>query len=160
MRTPTGRKETSRMPGSKGDAIADMILEVAQFFFRVRAVGQKTGLITSWGGGAFGFMRSLALVGPLTVPEIARMRPTSRQRMQRLADELVAEGVVEFIDNPRHRRSKLVRLTREGIARYRQLNRRLLKIASTMGADLSDTDIRKSVEIVRRLSDEMRDTAR
>lgn len=160
MRTLTERKETGRMTGSKGEAIADMILEVAQFFFRVRAVGQKTGLITSWGGGAFGFMRSLALVGPLTVPEIARMRPTSRQRMQRLADELVAEGLVEFIDNPRHRRSKLVRLTREGIARYRQLNSRLLKIASTMGADLSEADIRKSVEIVRRLSDEMRDTAR
>src|SRR6266568_9322752 len=140
MRALSERKETSRMTGSKGEAIADMILEVAQFFFRVRAVGQKTGLITSWGGGAFGFMRSLALVGPLTVPEIARMRPTSRQRMQRLADELVAEGLVEFIDNPRHRRSKLVRLTREGTARYRQLNRRLLKIASTMGADLSEPD--------------------
>ena len=89
------------------------MLEVAQFFFRIRAVGQKTGLITGWGGGAFGFMRSLALLGPLTVPQIAEMRPTSRQRMQRLADELAAEGLVEFIDNPKHRRSKLVQLTRE-----------------------------------------------
>lgn len=160
MHTPTKRKDTGRIPGSKGEAIAEMILEVAQFFFRVRAVGQKSGLITNWGGGTFGFMRSLALVGPLTVPEIARMRPTSRQRMQRLADELVAEGLVEFIDNPRHRRSKLVRLTREGTVRYRRLNTRLLKIASTMGTDLDEADIRKSVEIVRRLSDEMRDTAR
>ncbi|MGO8917821.1 MAG: MarR family transcriptional regulator [Stellaceae bacterium] len=63
-------------------------------------------------------MRSLTLVGPLTVPEIAKMRPTSRQRMQRLADELAAEGLVEFIDNPRHRRSKLVRLTRKGNRHY------------------------------------------
>jgi hypothetical protein len=51
------------------------MLEVAQCFFRIRAVGQKTGFITSWGGGAFGFMRSLALLGPLTVPQIAQMRP-------------------------------------------------------------------------------------
>lgn len=160
MRTLTEPKETSRMTGSKSEAIADMILEVAQFFFRVRAVGQKTGLITSWAGGAFGFIRSLALLGPLTVPEIASMRPTSRQRMQRLADELAAEGLVEFIDNPRHRRSKLVCLTREGITRYRQMNRRLLTIVSTMGAALSAADIRKSVEIVRRLSNEMKDTAR
>ena len=36
-------------------------------------------------------MRSLALLGPLTVPQIAQMRPISRQRMQRLADELAAE---------------------------------------------------------------------
>src|SRR5215203_2869006 len=96
---------------SKAEAIAELMLEVAQCFFRIRAVGQKTGLITSWGGGAFGFMRSLALLGPLTVPQIAQMRPTSRQRMQRLADELAAEGLVEFIDNPKHRRSKLVQLS-------------------------------------------------
>jgi DNA-binding MarR family transcriptional regulator len=42
--------------------------------------------------------------------------------MQRLADELAAEGLVEFIDNPRHRRSKVVRLTHKGDARYRRLN--------------------------------------
>jgi len=94
-------------------------------------------------------LRSLALLGPLTVPQIAEMRPTSRQRMQRLADELAAEELVEFIDNPKHRRSKLVRLTRKGDARYRELNTRLLSIASTMGVALSEADIRKTIETVR-----------
>ena len=154
MATSRGRKGAVLAASRKGTAIADLMLEVAQFFFRLRALGQKTGLITSWGAGAFGFLRSLALIGPLTVPQIAQMRPTSRQRMQRLADELTAEGLVEFIDNPRHRRSKLVRLTHKGQARYRALSARLLEIASTMGPDLSEADIRKTIEIVRRLSDE------
>ena len=61
----------------RAEAITDLMLEVAQCFFRIRALGQKIGLITSWGGGAFGFIRSLALLGPLTVPQIAEMRPTS-----------------------------------------------------------------------------------
>ena len=100
--------EPSRLNSKK---VTELMLEVAQCFFRIRALGQKTGFITGWGGDAFGFIRSLALLGPLTVPQIAQMRPTSRQRMQRLADELAAEGLVEFIDNPKHRRSKLVRLT-------------------------------------------------
>jgi DNA-binding MarR family transcriptional regulator len=154
MTTVRQRKRAGRFASSKGEAIADLILEVAQFFFRMRAIGQKTGLFTSWGGGAFGFMRSLALMGPLTVPQIAQMRPASRQRMQRLADELAAARLVEFIDNPRHRRSKLVRLTRKGDARYRELSARFLAIASTMGAELSEAEIRKTTEIVRRLSDE------
>src|SRR5499425_588711 len=124
----------------KAEAIAALMLEVAQCFFRLRAVGQKTGLITSWGGGAFGFMRSLALLGPLTVPQIAQMRPTSRQRMQRLANELAAAGLVKFTDNPKHRRSKLVQLTPKGDAHYRELNARLLMIASTMGVSLSEPD--------------------
>jgi len=154
MATVRQRRGASRIAGSKGEAIADLVLEVAQFFFRLRAVGQKTGLITTWGAGTFGFMRSLAVVGPLTVPQIAQMRPTSRQRMQRLADELAAEGLVEFIDNPRHRRSKLVRLTRKGHTRYLELNARFLAVASTMGAGLGEADIRNTTEIVRRLSDE------
>ena len=136
----------------KAEAIAELMLEVAQCFFRIRALGQKTGLITSWGGGAFGFMRSLALLGPLTVPQIAQMRPTSRQRMQRLADELEAEGLVEFIDNPKHRRSRLVQLTRKGDERFRELQARLLAIASTMGVGLSKGDIRRTTKIVRQLS--------
>ena len=141
---------------SKAGAIAELMLDVAQCFFRIRAVGQKTGLITSWGGGAFGFMRSLALLGPLTVPQIAQMRPTSRQRMQRLSDELAAEGLVEYVDNPKHRRSKLVQLTRKGEARYREMNARVLEIASTVGVALGEAQVRRTTEVVRQLSDDVK----
>ena len=156
-RTEVGRRTgAGPVVDSKAEAITELMLEVAQCFFKIRALGQKTGFITGWGGGAFGFMRSLALLGPLTVPQIAQMRPTSRQRMQRLANELAAEGLVEFIDNPKHRRSKLVRLTPKGDARYRKLDARLLSIASTMGVALSEPDIRKTIEIVRQLSDDVK----
>jgi DNA-binding MarR family transcriptional regulator len=156
-RTEIGRRtKASPIVGSKGEAITELMLEVAQCFFRIRALGQKTGFITGWGGGAFGFMRSLALLGPLTVPQIAQMRPTSRQRMQRLADELAAEGLVKSIDNPKHRRSKLVQLTPKGEARYRELNERLLSIASTMVVALGEPDIRRTTEIVRQLSDDVK----
>jgi DNA-binding MarR family transcriptional regulator len=152
------KTETGARPiiDSKAEAVAELMLEVAQCFFRIRALGQTTGLITTWGGGAFGFIRSLALLGPLTVPQIAQMRPTSRQRMQRLADELAADGLVEFIDNPKHRRSKLVRLTPKGDAQYRELNDQFLSISSTIGVALSEADIRNTIEIVRHLSDEVK----
>jgi DNA-binding MarR family transcriptional regulator len=84
------------------------------------------------------------------------MRPTSRQRMQRLADELAAEGIVEFIDNPKHRRSKLVRLTRKGAAHYRELNDRFLAIGATMGVTLSEAEIRRTTAVVRQLSEEVK----
>jgi DNA-binding MarR family transcriptional regulator len=84
------------------------------------------------------------------------MRPTSRQRMQRLADELAAQGLVRFIDNPKHQRSKLVQLTPKGDARYRELNARFLVMSSTLGAALTEADIRKTSEVVRHLSDEVK----
>jgi DNA-binding MarR family transcriptional regulator len=140
----------------RSEAIAELMLDVAQCFFRIRSLGQNSGLITSWGGGAFGFLRSLALLGPLTIPQIAEMRPTSRQRMQRLADELAAEGLVEFAENPRHRRSKLVQLTPKGDVHYRDLQDRLLALASTMIADVSDADIAACSEVVQRLSSDIK----
>src|SRR5687767_13945406 len=149
-------RQRTEVRRTKDEAITELMLEVAQCFFRIRALGQKTGLISSWGGGAFGFIRSLALLGPLTVPQIAQMRPTSRQRMQRLADELAAEGFVEFVDNPKHRRSKLVRLTAEGEARYRELDTRFRSIASTLGVALSEAEVRKATEIVWQLSQDVK----
>ena len=157
-RRTTGRSPAAPGPvgESKAEAVADLMIEVAQCFFRIRALGQKTGFITSWGGGAFGFMRSLALLGPLTVPQIAQMRPTSRQRMQRLADELAADGLVTFIANPKHQRSKLVQLTRKGGVRYRALNARFLLLAGRMGAAISEADIRKTISTVRQLSEDVK----
>lgn len=144
----------------KAEAVAALILMVAQCFFSIRALGKATGLITSWGGGAYGFMRSLALLGPLTVPQIAEQRPTSRQRMQRLADDLAAEGLVEFVDNPKHRRSKLVRLTTEGAARYRELDAQLLAIASRMGIGLSEADVRRTTNVISHLNEDAKLRAR
>jgi DNA-binding MarR family transcriptional regulator len=140
----------------RAESIAELMLEVAQCFFRIRALGQQAGLVTSWGAGAFGFLRSLAVLGPLTVPQIARMRPTSRQRMQRLADELAAEGLVRFVDNPKHRRSKLVQLTARGEARYAEQNARLLAMAATMGVGLGEAAIRAAAEVVRQLSEDVK----
>jgi DNA-binding MarR family transcriptional regulator len=147
------------MARNKSEAVAELMLDIAQCFFRIRALGQQEGLITSWGGGAFGFLRSIALRGPLTVPQIAQMRPTSRQRMQRLADELAEEGLVRFVENPKHRTSMLVELTRSGQARYRAMHATLLSMASTMGGALTEAEVRRASEVVRQLSEDAKSAA-
>jgi DNA-binding MarR family transcriptional regulator len=63
---------------------------------------------------------------------------------------------VNFIDNPKHRRSRLVRLTSKGSARYRELNARFLSIASSVGGALSEADIRQTIEILRHLSNDVK----
>src|SRR5512132_1591650 len=104
------------------------------------STGRVTGIAPAVTAGASLVSAVAAVLGPLTVPQIARMRPTSRQRMQRLADELAAEGLVTFVDNPKHRRSKLVQLTPKGERRHRELDARLLSIASSIGGALSEPD--------------------
>src|SRR5947208_10000013 len=52
--------------------------------------------------------------GAQTVPALAESRSSSRQNVQIIVDRLQRMGWVEFHDNPRHKRSRLVQLTEDG----------------------------------------------
>ncbi len=121
--------------------ITDLIFEITQTFFRLRAAGQREGLVNPWGGGTLGFLRSLAVGGPQTVPQLARARPVARQRIQKIADELADEGLIEFFDNPAHKRSKLLRLTTKGEIAYADLMARFESLSALLGAGLNSGDV-------------------
>ncbi|MGB6535410.1 MAG: MarR family transcriptional regulator [Xanthobacteraceae bacterium] len=59
---------------------------------------------------------SAACGRPHTIPQIARVLGVTRQNVQRIADLLVAEGAAEYRDNPDHRASPHLILTRRGAA--------------------------------------------
>src|SRR6201997_83348 len=61
---------------------------------------------------------------PEPVARLARAMGLHRQGVQRIVNELEAEGIVALADNPHHRRARLVRLTRKGEALYREADRR------------------------------------
>lgn len=57
----------------------------------------------------------LQSTGPgATVPDIARRLRLQRQSVQRIADQLVEDGLARYEDNPRHRKSKLLLATPAG----------------------------------------------
>jgi DNA-binding MarR family transcriptional regulator len=51
-----------------------------------------------------------------TVPQIARRMGMTRQGVQRIANQLVEDGLAEFAANPHHRSSPVLKLTPEGTA--------------------------------------------
>lgn len=54
--------------------------------------------------------------GGATVPQIARTLGLHRQGVQRIADDLVLDGLAGYTDNPRHSRSKRLVVTVHGQA--------------------------------------------
>ncbi len=58
---------------------------------------------------------------PRSVAEVGRAMGLTRQSVQRLADVLVAEGMCEYLDNPAHRRAKLLAPTAKGQAAIAEL---------------------------------------
>ena len=51
---------------------------------------------------------------PASVAHVARELGLTRQSVQRTADLLAADGMVEYTDNPHHRRAKLMKITPGG----------------------------------------------
>ncbi len=74
----------------------------------------------------------LLRTGAATVPDLARQRGLSRQRMQQRIDALEAEALVESISNPRSRRSPLWRLSPRGKRRVLALLRREIAVYAAL----------------------------
>ncbi len=76
---------------------------------------------------------------PLPVAGIARAMRITRQSVQRIADLLVERSLAEYIDNPAHRRAKLVQPTAAGYAAVRRISPQHARFADrlerTVGAD-------------------------
>ena len=104
-----------RTRSPEADALTALILEVFRVNGDLLTEGDRIAAVhgqTSSRWQVLGALRN----GPATVAGIAREMGRARQSVQRTADLLESEGVVEYVDNPAHRRAKLVRLTSAGEA--------------------------------------------
>jgi DNA-binding MarR family transcriptional regulator len=138
-----------------GEALYQVLVETAAVFFRMRALGKKQGLVTAWGGGLWGFLRSLKLHGPATVPQLARLRPVARQRIQHLADDAARAGLIEFRDNPAHKRSKLLALTPAGETAFDRMDSRLAEMAERLTEGIDEKDLRTTLKVLQQLRDKL-----
>lgn len=131
--------------------LEDLILEVLAAFFDLRAVGQRHGLVTEQGAGSWGVLRMLKIEGPQTVPDIARSRSVSRQYIQKLANELIAEGWVALEDNPLHKKSRLMALTDQGEAQLEEMTRRFRELTAQIASAFELHDLQVSTHTVSEL---------
>ncbi len=81
-----------------------------------------------------------AAEGGATVPDIARKLGLHRQGVQRIADELVTDGLGRYVDNPRHRLSKLFVITNRGVAALSTIHRAHNKWVDGIATESSNVD--------------------
>lgn len=153
MTVSSSKASNRARPSPEAQAVFDLLLEVVATSFKLRAVGQRGGSVTAWGGGLWGLLHSLKTQGPQTVPQLARSRPVARQHIQKLADELAAEGLIEFTENPAHKRSKLLRMTPKGERQHHQISDDLLLLCRDFATGQDLEDLATSLNIIRDLKD-------
>jgi len=138
----------------KAATITEMIFEIFRLHGRLIAFGDRMveGLgLTSARWQVLGSI-ALAEAAP-TIPNIARNLGLSRQAVQRVANDLAAEGFIRTIDNPHHKRAKLVGLTEKGRRVYRRADRTYNGWVDAVAGNFKNTELQIALEAMRSLDD-------
>lgn len=109
------------MNQAQRDAFYPLSLAVRRLFHKLGHGAATLHQDTGVSAGMRAVLESVINDGPQTVPQMARVRPVTRQHIQGLVNTLLDEGYVETIDNPAHKRSRLISPTPLGEMAFRAL---------------------------------------
>ena len=87
----------------------------------------------------------------LSVPAIARRYDVSRQHIQVTVNGLIDKGLVRRGENPRHKRSALIRLTGEGQNLFVRIRDNEAQIITALFAGITDPDLEATHRTLRTL---------
>ena len=122
----------------KGKVLHDLFREVFALHAALAEVMDKVHEQAGLSTAQLKIMNVLNHMGPATVPDIAAELSVSRQFVQTVCNHLLGNELLEFTDNPRHKRSKLAALTEPGRNALKQARDNENK---TIEKSLSEIDI-------------------
>lgn len=96
--------------------------------------------------------------GTWTVPRVAERLGVTRQNVQRLTDDLCADGLAELVSNERHARSPIVHLTPAGRSVLDALTERAAELDMRVGAAIGAREIEHVRTALARLLASLRAT--
>jgi DNA-binding MarR family transcriptional regulator len=133
-----------------GVAFTKLVFDLFRLNGRMIASGDRMGVDLGMTSARW---QVLGAVGaePKTVAAAARAMGLTRQNVQRIADWLVESGLADYVDNPHHRRAKLVALTPKGVAMRLKLHRRQVKWANEVGEHLTVKELEAAIDVLKRL---------
>jgi DNA-binding MarR family transcriptional regulator len=137
-----------------GQALTELVLEVFRLHGRLLAAGDRMTRPVGQTSARWQVLGALEDEAR-SVASIARAMGLTRQSVQRIADLLEAEGLVEYAQNPAHRRAKLVRLTPRGRTVLAMITRRQVTWANDLGARLGLKEIQQALRVVRQFREEL-----
>jgi DNA-binding MarR family transcriptional regulator len=96
---------------------------------------------------------------PMSVADISRFIGNTRQAVQRIADRLVDEGLVEFHDNPAHARAKLLAPTEKGRSAVREIAPAHVQLADRLATSYGKDKLAHLLELMEDLEVVLEDIA-
>jgi len=133
-----------------GDAVTDLVLEVFRLNGALLAAGDAMTRDLGLTSARWQVLGALEQT-PMTVSQVAREMGLTRQSVQRLANELVADGLLAQSDNPQHKRAPLLQLTALGRRRLATVNARQAGWADALAAAVPAAEIHTATTALQAL---------
>ncbi len=89
---------------------------------------------------------------PQTVSQIARIMGQTRQSVQRLVDVMSKDEILGFLDNPHHKRAKLVVLTNKGKEIYTSLDAMWNPWASQYSKHINKAELETTLTTLKKIA--------
>lgn len=139
------------MKPKKVVALESLIDQCRRLSRELRAAADEVHADLELTAGTRVLLRHLSEQGPATVPQIARARNVSRQHVQMVVNRFQALGLVALEENPKHRRSRIVRLTDAGAARVAGMDAREERIWRLLSLNVKRKDLDAAAVVLNRL---------
>lgn len=134
----------------RGQLFTDLLLEV----FRLNGALLEAGDdLTRPVGLTSARWQVLGIVehGPVPVANVARLMGLSRQTVQQTANGLEQDGFIEFVNNPHHRRAKLMQMTEKGRQALEYVTEQQAIWANRVGGGHRQEDLERTLEVLKSL---------
>ena len=138
--------------------IEALLNEVRLLYHRIVQVGEQLHEDEPATLGMRGVLEYLLRNGSTTVPDIARSRSVTRQHIQILANDLLEQGLVVFEDNPLHKRSSIVTITKDGQRAIQRMRKRESQLYEATRFGINRDELKAAANTLKHVRDALKET--
>lgn len=91
-----------------------------------------------------------------TVPAIAQKLEINRQYVQLMVNETLAENLTVRCENPRHKKSAIIKLTSNGRGLIEDVVRREMALVRSINAEMNASDVDTALKVVTALAEKLK----
>ena len=145
------KKKLTQPSMTAGNSVSNLMRAASRFTSRTGLIFDGHGAPSGLSSARWRVLAPLRAEGPKTVPQLARQYGMVRQGVQRIVNELAADGLVELRTNPDHKRAKLVAISQKGLAKMAETYKRHAQWAEELAEGFDTNDLMRAAEVLDQL---------
>ncbi len=141
------------MKKSAPSVLYQLIWQTRRLFQRLRSTSEELLEGSGINASHRAVLEFLHLKQPQTVPGIANEKSVSRQHIQTVVNDLLGLGLIHSIENPAHKRSSLLQLTRRGKTLFESIQKKEALFLQKMEKQFSEKELISALNTLKSIDD-------